>query len=336
MGSTRVYIAPCLDHSEIARTSNDPDNQRANFALVDGIFTSLAGEPWPDYLVVNLTEDLSAKLTVDRRQADPPAATMEPVLHWTRENGGAALASWSAPEFLRLHEILIELDPKVTACADAILRETVGSDMIMPELPTRARLPLSVGLSDLDPEIVTELTRALDPDDLPRQRELMLHRERMRQRGLYSGLRRDGLSLLSLRASPDSSIDPIVIQGMFHRTKELADAGLVLPNWLQQAVSFETSDESGTFPAAYRPAVAALDAQRQVGLAAHWTSDNRNPEVDVEHSSWNDEALSRLNEKQLTLISRDLDGVHPFLTNIRTTQLWKFLHHPKIRTPARR
>jgi hypothetical protein len=334
-GSPRVYIAPGLVRGRPFGLLGDiPGNAHRSLALVDGILTGLAGEPWPNFLVVNLTEDLLTNLTVDRRQVDPPAATVKPVLHWTRENGGAALASWSAPEFFRLHEILIELDPRVTTSADAILRKTARPDMIMAERILPARWPLSVGLSDLDPEILVELIRARDERDFMHERDLMHERERFMREREYLRLTRERLPLFGLRAPPDSSIDPVVIQGMFHRTKELADAGLVLPNWLQHAVSFETCDESGTFPAAYRPVVAALSAQRQVGLAAHWTSDNSDPEVDAEDSLWSDEALARLNPKQMILISRDLDGAHPFITNITIPHFSKFLRHSKIGTLA--
>jgi hypothetical protein len=331
-GSTRVYIAPRLDQSEIAGLSDNRDNHRANFALVDGIFTTLAGEPWPDCLVVNLTEELRAKLTVDRRQVDPPAATVKPVLDWTRENGGAALASWSAPEFFRLHAILMELDPKVTKSADAILRETVRPDMMMTVPYLQADWPLSVGLSDLDPDIVLDLFLAV-PGATSRQAEYML-RHQDYELGLYHYRRMlKGPPGLTLRAPHDSSIDPVVIQGLFHRAKELADAGLVFPSLLQHAILFQTRDISGTFPAAYRPAVAALDAQRQVGLAARWTSGNKSPVAD-EEDVWNDETLSHLDKMQKILISRDLDGERPFLTNIRVGHFLKFSRRRDIKSPS--
>jgi hypothetical protein len=347
-GSPRVYIAPEPSRGhDYALPSDNNGNQLRGFALVDGILTRLGGEPWPNCLVVNLTEDLLANLTVDRRQVDPPAKTVESVLDWTREKGGAALATWSTPEFFALHEILMELDPKVLTCADAIMRETAPPEMIIrtrflqadridalgremerPDAitPLQAGWSLSVGLSDLDPEILLELLLSIDALDggpLEYTRALDYRRTfaRIRER-------------LSLRATSDSSLDPVIIQGMFHRTKELADAGLVLPNWLQHAVSFETYDEASIFPAAYRPVVAALDAQRQVGLEAHWTSGTRDPVVDAEVSTWSAEALSRLNRKQLILISRDLDGVSPFVTDISTTHFLKFSHHRETPSEA--
>jgi hypothetical protein len=298
-GSTRVYIAPSLDLREIAQASNSPGNERSNFALVDGIFTRLAGEPWPDCLVVNLTEDLRAKLTVDRRQVDLEETTVDPVLDWIRENGGRAIAAWRAPDLFTLHTVLRKLDPNVTVSADAILRASASPDFMMVSPSWGSGWPLSVGISDLDPEILLEVSLASkDADLLATPIARRLHRAD----------RRDSLSV---RPGVEVPLDAAVNQAMFHRTKELADAGLALPTWLQQAVSFEMRNGAMALAAAYGPLIAAYIAQaRQIDSVTRFPR-------------WDRPRPLGSARKEGILRSRDLDDAEPYLQEITVPHLFR-------------
>src|SRR5262249_26195497 len=58
-GSPRVYISPELSRGPaFGLPAYNPGNEHRSFALVDGILTRLGGKPWPNFLFVNLTEDL--------------------------------------------------------------------------------------------------------------------------------------------------------------------------------------------------------------------------------------------------------------------------------------
>ena len=322
-GSPRVYIAPRRKFNLATRPAeNTPDDHGPGFALVDGISTSLVGEPWPGSLVVNLTEDLLTRLMVDRRHVDPAEATVKSVLDWIYEHGGAALAAWSSPDFLALHLTLKELDPQVTAATNAILRATPRPNETMTS-HWAVDWPLSAGVSDIDPEIFGELLLA--------SRETSAFRFRLTVDPEARALKR-----LNLRENSESSIDPFVTEGIFHRTRELADAGLALPDWVQRAVSFETCDGMQAFPASYHPAITALDASGQVGLSDYWIPNNtsRTPDTGVLSQSRYRQRPPDLTRKQEILISADLDGVNPFLANITMEHLFNASRHREFGTFA--
>jgi hypothetical protein len=146
---------------------------------------------------------------------------------------------------------LAELDPNVITSADGFVRKT-KPDVILTVPRLEFNWPLSVGLSDLDPEIFLELSL---------EKSIIFSEFDLRIRPIME---------LAVRVERDNSIDPVVVQGMLHRTKELAAAGLVLPPWLRHAVSFETCSEPQVFPAAFRSntsAWAASTAKENTGLA---------------------------------------------------------------------
>jgi len=281
-GTPRVYIAPSLNSDRLARRGSrriEPHGHE-NFALVDGIVTGLVKQAWPKSIVVNLDEDLRTKLTVDRRRDDPDDATVAAVLGWIRQNGGAALAGWTAPSFAALHCTLAELHPSVTVSADAILRATVRPDVTLPLPMLDVRWPLfGTGVSDLDTEIVCELFRVsgvnvLQPYAVP---------------SIDDTIRNElgELSRLAIRMSPGSSLHPLVTQGMLSRARELTEAGLRLPNWLRHAVSFETFNRPlKPFPATCRFVLAALNALGCVGLreVLRWIEDGLAPVLDAMHA----------------------------------------------------
>ena len=82
-GSVRAYLVP---HHSVMGLTNGPRSPA--FALVDGIKTGLAGTPWPKSLLVNLTEDLPKKLTVDRKLVDPDQQSVAQVTQWNSQIRG--------------------------------------------------------------------------------------------------------------------------------------------------------------------------------------------------------------------------------------------------------
>ncbi len=277
-GVPRVFIAPSR-HRDRGLRSDDERSEwsNRNFALVDGIITGLVNQAWPKSIVVNLTEDLRATLTVDRRRADPAIGTVKAVVGWIRKNGGAALAAWTAPNFAHLYLTLAELHPSVTVSADAILRAIVkpGGTLTLPMLDVSWPL-FGAGMSDLDPEIVCELLQVSGLDVLRPYAEPSL--EPAVRTALVE------LSSLAIRRSSSSSLNPVVTQGILYRAIELTKAGLRLSNWLRHAVSFEARNgPPQAFPATCRPVLAALNTLGCVGLREilRWTEDDLAPVLDA-------------------------------------------------------
>jgi len=255
----RVYIAPCVNREHGIRPARDgSDGSTSRVALSDGIITNLAGRPWPVSLIVNLSEDLRSTLTVDRRRVDPTESEIEPVLRWVRENGGAALAAWSKPDFMGLHQTMRELHPDVAAAADAALRAKAGP-RVSTALPILdLEWPVSVaGVSDLDPEIGCELLLASRLD--VRTSAYSLQRT-------YKLPLIEYLPQLDFRKDSGSSVHQVVAQGVIYRVGELASAGLSLPHCLRQAASFETPEEKQEFPTRCGPALRALEGCGRIAL----------------------------------------------------------------------
>jgi len=258
-GAPRIYIVPCVDRDGGMRWMQDSSGEpSSHVALADGIITNLAGRPWPVSLIVNLSEDLRCTLTVDRRRVDPTEAEIEPVLRCVRENAGAAVAAWSKPDFIGLHQTMCELHPDVAAAADAALR-TYAGPRVFTRLPILdLEWPISVaGVSDLDPEIGCELLLASKTDV---------------RYDVYSLQRRFNISLinylprLDLRSDSGSSVHPLIAQGFACRVRELESAGFSLPNCLRHAALFETPEEPQEFPARCRPVLLAVEGCGHIGL----------------------------------------------------------------------
>ena len=234
-------------------------------------------QAWPKSIVVNLNEDLRTTLTVDRRRADPDDGTVTAVLGWIQKDGGAALATWTAPSFIELHCTLAELHPSVTVSADATLRAIArpGATLSLPMLDVSWPL-FAAGVSDLDTEIVYELLQVsgvnvLQPFAVPALEDSV--RSKLVE-----------LSRLAIRRSSSSSLNPLITQGMLYRAGELTGAGLRLPNWLRHAVSFETSNRPlQAFPVMCKPVLAAINTLGFVGLreVLRWTEENLAPVIDA-------------------------------------------------------
>ncbi len=251
-GRPRVYIAPCINR--IHGITSDANQVNQQSALVDGIITSLMGKPWPMPAIVNLTEDLRSTLTVDRRRVSPTETEIEPVRRWVRENGGAALAAWSAPDFILLHKTLREFHPDVTVTANAALRATVEPRMMTTPPKWGVTWPLTVaGLSDLDPEIACELMLSSGMDIRGALRYQVDEKF-------------DDLAELSIRHFAGDSVNPIITQGLFARVTELANTGLSMPEGLQRAASFETRYGLDAFPATCALVVSVIDACGRITL----------------------------------------------------------------------
>jgi len=277
-GAPRVYIAPSLDRERGPRSDDGSSEwDKPNLPLVDGIATGLMNQVWPQSIIVNLTEDLRTTLTVDRRRADPAEATVTAVLGWIGRNGGAALAAWAAPDFIKLHRTLAGLHPSVTVSADTALRAIARPDATLTLLMLDASWPLfGAGISDLDPEIVCELLQVSGLDVFRHYTVPSL------EPAIRAALVE--LSSLAIRRSSSNSLNPVVTQGIFYRAIELTEVGLSLPNWLRHAVSFEARKRPAQiFPATCRPVLAALNTLGCVGLreVLRWTEDGLLPVLDA-------------------------------------------------------
>jgi hypothetical protein len=256
-GAPRIYLAPCA-----ARNLFGSPGSRV--ALADGIITNLADNPWPLSIIVNLSEDLRSSLTVDRRRVDPAEAQIETVLRLVREHGGAALATWSNPDFMALHQTLRELHPDVAVAADAALRVKTAPRLFSALPLSDLQWPISVaGLSDLDADVCAELLLAFRSE--ARQNEPEDTRS----------IRRE-LEALCIRGDPKRSVHPDVTKAISVRAAELVDAGLRLPNWLRQAASFESAESVQAFPARSGPALRAINECGHIPLRewVRWTEDD--------------------------------------------------------------
>jgi hypothetical protein len=226
-GVPRAYIAPQRP-VEASRLPGEETGREESVVLVDGIVTTLAGQPWPTSLIINLTEELSATLTVDRRSADPTAAALKVVLQWVQTGGGDAFAAWEHPEFLGLYKALSELHPDVTVGTDRALRQAVEQlrGVAPPFADSRWQLS-KCGLSDLDPTIAAELVANVDgnAEDFNHER-YELGRLHVQAEGRWG--------IMPTRRA----FHPITAQAMLARAGELFQAGAVLPGKLREAVAF--------------------------------------------------------------------------------------------------
>jgi hypothetical protein len=156
-GAARVFLAP---YRSLPQNQGSDISDRMNLALVDGIRTQLANKPWPQSLIVNLTEDLPKTLTVDRRSVTPHEEAVEKVQGWVRKEAGSVLAAWTDPNFAALHFTLRDLHPDVAAVADAAFRVATGPALMIMLPGSEVRWPVRAGVSDIDPDIASDLLTA--------------------------------------------------------------------------------------------------------------------------------------------------------------------------------
>ena len=302
-GSSRLYVVPGIERDTgRAFADGDANLRQHRVALVDGIITGLDAEPWPESLVVNLTEDLAASLTVDRRLVNPVKDAINRVLGWVRANGGKALAAWTNPDFVALYETLDELHPDVAVATDVAVRASTGP-IVSTSIPILGvNWPLSLaGASDLDPSIVSDLMLAAGED---------IFESRSMSQVSFSWFWK--LRQLNIRANKfhgrnDSSLHPVVTGALLSRTVELAKAGLTLPGCLHSVTSFADGSLLHRWPATSKPVLKAVEAYGQVGLreVLRWT--------DAESSSLLDatQAIAALSTGLLSFDITRLERIGP-------------------------
>jgi len=275
-GAPSIYIAPQAErvstHPHLRTASRRRRNMGEKAALVDGIATDVKNSEsarWPSSLVVNLTEKLRASLTVDRRQVDANDNIMEPVWDCIRQNAGAALAAWEAPDFVDLHRTLRDLGPQVVVGADAALR--TGAPVAAATLRgTEVLWPLSeAGVSTLDPDIACDVALASHVDARLASRWTLPNDDDSLRWSI----------VLSVRGGSELAVHPVVDQAIVSRAVLLVKAGLDLPIWLRRAVSFEVERLCFSAPIASGPVLAAINEVGQVWLrdAIQWVDDSHAP-----------------------------------------------------------
>jgi hypothetical protein len=265
-GAARVFLAPSR--------SLEVGSRSTSFALVDGIRTRLAGEPWLHFLIVNLAEDLPKSLTVDRRSVSVNNETISTVEGWVRKRAGSVLAMWNDPDFAALHCTLRDLHPDAAAVADAALRasEEPSSTVVLPG--SEVKWPIrNAGLSGIDPDIALDVLIASDiAIDEAWQ---LTDRSKAQQLG--------ALVRLGLRQYSTSSIHPVTAAIMSSRASELSKAGVDFPGRLRHAVAFEQRGRVLSFPSACGPLVAELEGFGIIGAreVLRWTDLGHGPVLDA-------------------------------------------------------
>jgi hypothetical protein len=281
--SPRVYIAPSENENDAPYPSDD---RGRGIAFADGIEAKLEGSPWPPSLVVNLTEDLGATLTVDRRRIEPASSAIRTVMAWVRESGARAILNWEAPEFFTLHRTLAELHPDVAVQTDAFLRLQQPSMMKATLAGNVGEWPRGgAGLSDLDPEIAFDLLglRLSEADSF-----------------ILNEINESRWNSLLLRGARSWSLTPLIEQALIQRVEELAAGGLQLPSWMAHARRFTTRDVSHQFPLRCRGIVNEIQVSGQVGLreVLRWRESEFTPWI---------EALASMAQIRPEIIAFDLD-----------------------------
>jgi hypothetical protein len=244
-GAPRLYLAPCFEESS--------DYRKDQVVLVDGIATLLFGRPWGRELIVNLKEELRSTLTVDRRRVELTRLEAKPVHRWLGQAGGAALASWGEPGFIKLHRTLRGLPSEVTISADLAfrsLREPVT--VTVPKL--NIVWPLSsAGISDVDTEIALELLNAS-------RRNAMAEVRSYPERTEFTEL--EGLLLNSGGAT-----HAVASKVLAARLIDLSEAGLDTPAALLRAALFDTRDCQRFYPTGCAPILTSLNRSGRIGVS---------------------------------------------------------------------